>query len=289
MMMVNRLWVTALSAMLVVSLAQAHEVTTIKGFKMPESAYSASDGRVFISEIGEFGKPGDGQISVIDKQGKVSVFATGLDDPKGLTMVGNQLFVADNHRIMKIDTQGVVSVFVPENAFPFTPQFLNDLESDAAGNIYVSDSGNLEGQGGAVYKVSPAGQVSTVVSGLNDSRVLAPNGLLMGNTPNCIYMVDFVSGILYRIDMKKKSMIEVAKGFGGGDGLVKISDKQFYVSDWKSGKVYHVTLSKSEPKVELIKDGLQSAADIGLSKDGHTLMIPDMKAGEIIYLPIHKH
>ena len=57
---------------------------------------------------------------------------------------------------------------------------MNDLESDSAGNIYVSDSGDLKGTGGVVYKVTPQGKVSTVVTGKKDNRVQAPNGLLMG-------------------------------------------------------------------------------------------------------------
>lgn len=278
----------ALSLSLVLLPAYAHETKKLSGFKMPESAIAAKDGRVFISEIGEFGKDGDGQIAVIEKNGEVKVFAQGLDDPKGLAIVGKDLYVADNHRVIKITPDGKSSVFAAAEAFPETPLFLNDLESDAAGNIYVSDSGDLKGEGGAVYKITPQGKVSIVVGGKQDSRVQAPNGLLMGKTSNCIWMVDFNSGILYRIDMKKNSMIEVAKGFGGGDGLVKVGKNQLYVSDWKNGKVFRVKLENSgEAKVELVQDGFAAAADIALSHDGKHLLVPDMKAGELVYLPVH--
>ena len=196
--------------------AQAHETKKITGLKMPESAIAAKDGRVFVSEIGEFGKDGDGQITVVDKNGEAKVFAQGLDDPKGLAIVGKDLYVADNHRVIKITPDGKTSVFAAAEAFPDAPKFLNDLESDAAGNVYVSDSGDLKGVGGAVYKINPQGKVATIINGKQDARVLAPNGLLMGKTPNCIMVVDFVSGVLYRLDMKKNALIEVAKGFGGG-------------------------------------------------------------------------
>ena len=278
----------ALSLSLVLLAAEAHETKKITGLKMPESAIASKDGRVFVSEIGEFGKDGDGQIAVIEKNGEVKVFAQGLDDPKGLAMVGKDLYVADNRRVMKLAPDGKPQVFVTEEAFPEKPLFLNDLEADNAGNIYVSDSGDLKGSGGAVYKITPQGKVSTVVSGRKDSRVQAPNGLLMGQTPNCIWMVDFNSGVLYRIDMKKNTMIEVAKGFGGGDGLVKVGKDQLYVSDWKNGKVFHVKLEKNkEAKVELVQEGFAAAADIALSHDGKYLLVPDMKAGELVYLHVH--
>ena len=268
--------------------AQAHETKKITGLKMPESAIAAKDGRVFVSEIGEFGKDGDGQITVIDKNGEAKVFAQGLDDPKGLAIVDKDLYVADNHRVIKITPDGKTSVFAAAEAFPDAPQFLNDLESDAAGNIYVSDSGDLKGVGGAVYKINPQGKVTTIINGKQDARVLAPNGLLMGKTPNCIMVVDFVSGVLYRLDMKKNTLIEVAKGFGGGDGIVKGKKGQFFVSDWKNGKVFGVKLEKGAvANGELIKEGFAAAADIAPSLDGKFLLVPDMKAGELVYLPVH--
>ena len=268
--------------------AQAHETKKITGLKMPESVIAAKDGRVFISEIGEFGKDGDGQVTLVDKNGEAKVFAQGLDDPKGLTILGKDLYVADNHRVIKITPDGKTSVFAAAEAFPDAPQFLNDLESDAAGNIYVSDSGDLKGLGGAIYKINPQGKVTNIINGKQDARVLAPNGLLMGKTPNCIMVVDFVSGVLYRLDMKKNTLIEVAKGFGGGDGIVKGKKGQFFVSDWKNGKVFSVKLEKGAvANGELIKEGFAAAADIAPSLDGKFLLVPDMKAGELVYLPVH--
>ncbi len=288
-MRISRILATLVSFVLVASInAQAHEIKKITGLKMPESAIAAKDGRIFVSEIGEFGKDGDGQIAVIDKNGELKVFAKGLDDPKGLAIVGNDLYVADNHRVMKISLDGKVSVFAAAEAFPEQPQFLNDLESDSAGNIFVSDSGDLKGLGGAIYKINPKGKVTNIINGKQDPRILAPNGLLMGKTQNCIMVVDFVSGILYRLDMKKNELIEVANGFGGGDGLVKGKKDHFYVSDWKNGKVFSVKLEKGAvANADLIKDGFAAAADIAPSLDGKFLLVPDMKAGELVYLPIH--
>ena len=95
-----------LTALVFTAGAQAHEEKKITGLKMPESAIAAKDGRVFVSEIGEFGKDGDGQITVIEKNGDVHVYAKGLDDPKGLALIGKNLFVADNHRVLKSPQMG---------------------------------------------------------------------------------------------------------------------------------------------------------------------------------------
>ena len=255
----------------------------IRGLKTPESVVQGQDGKIYVSEINGFGIDGDGQISVIEN-GKQRIFASGLDDPKGLAIIGKYLYVADKTKVLKIDMQGKVQVFADTKAFPELPQFLNDLEADIAGNLYVSDSGDLKGVGGAIYKINPQGQVSLVLNSKQEPRLLAPNGLVMDDTGDVLSVVDFVSGILYSINMKTHAFTNLAEGFGGGDGLVHHSSGKMYVSDWKNGKVFSVSVAG---EVSEIKAGYQAAADIALTRDERYLMVPDMKAGELDFIPLH--
>jgi gluconolactonase len=253
------------------------------GLQTPESVVAGRDGRVYVSEIGGFGKDGDGKISVIDDTGTVRVFATGMDDPKGLAFFGNDLYVADKTRVLKVGMDGQWKVFAAADAFPVTPQFFNDIETDGLGNIYVSDSGDLKGKGGAIYRINRSGKVTRIV-GDNVAEVQAPNGLLMDGRGTML-AVDFVSGILYRVKLRTGELEKIAEGFGGGDGIVRGAGGTLYVSDWKNGKVYSVG---KKGEVTLLKEGFQQAADIGLSKDGNYIIVPDMKAGEVHWLKIGK-
>ena len=257
----------------------------ITGLKTPESVVQAKDGRIFVSEIGEFGKDGDGQITVIDNTGKASVFASGLDDPKGLAIIGQNLFVADKIKVLKISPDGKSSVFAAASAFANTPWFLNDLEADPQGNLYVSDSGDLfkTGKGGAVYKISADGKATLLISEAKDARIKAPNGLLADDTGEVLIEVDFDSGILYSYNQKTGALTDLAEGFGGGDGIVHHSNGTMYVSDWKNGKVFSVS---TKGDVTLIKEGYQSAADIALTKDEKYIMVPDMKAGVLDFIAL---
>lgn len=257
----------------------------VTGLKTPESVVQAKNGKIYVSEINGFGKDGDGQIAVIEN-GQPRVFATGLDDPKGLAIIGKTLYVADKTKILKIDVDGKVQTFVPSSAFPSTPQFLNDLEADPQGNLYVTDSGDIlgTGKGGAIYKIDAAGNVKLLIDGKQDERVLAPNGLLADDTGDVLISVDFTSGILYSYNQKTKALIDIAEGFGGGDGIVHHSNGTMYVSDWKSGKVLSVN---TKGEINLVKDGYQSAADIAITKDEKYLMVPDMKAGELDFIPLN--
>jgi len=266
-------------------LANADEMRVVKGLASPESAVVGPDGRIYVSEIGEFGKDGDGKVTAIGKSGNPEPFAKGLDDPKGLAASKNALFVADKVRIWKIDMQGKASVFVRAEAFPQPPLFLNDLVFDGTGNLYVSDTGDIEKGGkGAIFRVTPAGKVSLVVSQAQNPSIKSPNGLLFENS-GTLLVVDFASGELLRVSVAKGTVEKVADGFGGGDGLARDATGMLYISDWKNGKVWKLNLKKKDAKPELYPRTFQASADIGLSKDGKFLLVPDMKAGTLVWLP----
>ncbi len=253
--------------------------TKVVGLKTPESVVQAKDGGIYVSEINEFGKDGDGQITKIDKNGKISIFARGLDDPKGMVMMNHQLFVTDKTKVLAIDMDGTVHVYVDAKAFPKTPQFLNDIEADSFNNLYVSDSGDLK-SGGAIYKIDENKTVSTVVDSTNPA-VLAPNGLCYEGRKRLLE-VDFESGILYRINLMTGTMAEVASGFGGGDGLVRTKTGKIYISDWKNGIINQVSASRAK----LVNSGLTSSADMTLSQNGQYLLVPLMKPGELEFISI---
>ena len=98
------LWTPALDA------GDALPKPLVTGLKNPESVAVGSDGRIYVTEIGEFGKDGDGRVMVI-VNGKAVPFATGLDDPKGMVAWQKWLFVTDKKRVWRIDHTGKAKVF----------------------------------------------------------------------------------------------------------------------------------------------------------------------------------
>ena len=290
MIKINKLTYPVLSLLFLAACQSSAGITLnnpqkITGLKTPESAVQAKDGRIFVSEINEFGKDGDGQISVIGLDGKVSVYASGLDDPKGLAIIGESLYVADKTKVLKVTPDGKSSVFVAPDQFTSTPIFLNDIEADLQGNLYVSDSGDIlgKGGGGAIYKISPDAKVKLLINDQQDPRIKGPNGLLADDTGNFLLEVDFVSGILYNLNTATGELTDVAEGFGGGDGVVHHSNGTMYLSDWKNGKIFSVN---TKGDVTLLKDGYKASADIAITKDEKYLLVPDMKAGELDFIPL---
>ena len=260
----------------VINLSFANEIK-YSGFSMPESVAEGPDGYIYVSEIGERDKDGDGKISRIDRKGNITSFATGLYDPKGIVFYKEKLYVTDRDVIIEVDTDGSWAVLGSTMAFPKTPAFLNDIDVDSSGNFYITDTGNFE-TGGIVFKMNLAGNI-TVLFDETTKNNKAPNGVLpIGN--NKLLLVDW-GGELFEADTKTKKIKKIGDGFPGGDGLA-IKNGVIYISSWKEGKVYEFKNGKSK----IILDGFKAAADIALSKDKTHLIIPDMKAGTVTIYPL---
>jgi glucose/arabinose dehydrogenase len=259
----------------------------LTGLQMPESSIAHPDGRIFITEIGGFGKNGDGKVSVLNADGTTKTLADGLNDPKGIDLLNNQIYVADVNQVVRIDLDGKKTIIAKSTDFQNTPVFLNDIEIDGSGNVYVSDSGDDNGKLAAIYKITPAGKVIKIIG--DKSGIKRPNGLLMDG-PNKLLVADFGNGKLFQVafdgesDKPKSKVTLLNSGFGGADGLIRDTNGMLYISDWTNGKVWQLSEPKATP--QLITEGHQSAADISLSVDGKYLLMPDMKAGQLVSLPI---
>ena len=277
--------IAALPLVLASSLVKADDLRSVQGLATPESAVIGPDGRIYVSEIGGFGKDGDGKISVIGKAGKAEPFASGFDDPKGLAASSNAIFVADKTRIWKVDRQGKATVFVKAADFPQMPLFLNDLVLDGSGNLYASDTGDIDKGGkGAIFKITPAGKASLLISEAQNASIKSPNGLLF-ESPGSLLVIDFASGELLRLNVAKGTVAKVADGFGGGDGLARDAAGMLYISDWKNGKVWKLDLKQRGAKATPYAQAFKASADITMSRDGKFILVPDMKAGALFWLP----
>jgi hypothetical protein len=260
----------------------AQQPQIVTGLKQPESIGVGPDGRVYVSETGEYEKPNDGYISILEG-GRTRPFATGLDDPHGIKWWRNYLFVSDNMgMVWRIDTKGVVERFVDATDFPRKTTNFNDIEIDAEGNLYISDSGDWEGRGGVIFRITQDKKISVVISDEDDWRLVSPNGLLMDG-PGKLLVVDYTTGNLFRVDVRTKTMEKVNGGFGASDAIVRDSRGRLIISDYAGHRIFVLSTPDAKPQVIQVS-GVDSAADLAISPDGKSLLIPDMGGGRIAVL-----
>jgi len=233
-----------------------------KGLRTPESVLVHElDGRkvLLVSEIeGDATKAdGAGGIALLSLDGKIldQDFIRGLNAPKGMAAHENTLYVSDIDTLVVVDlsTRKITARHKIEGA-----EFLNDVETDAMGRVYVSDS-----RTGKIHRLAD-GRIDTYLEGIE-----GPNGLYASG--NSLYIG--AGKKLLRVTNGK--VTEVATGFDADiDGVEELADGGFIVSCW-AGRVYHVgedgtvtSLFRSEDPESL------NTADIGYDRETNTLYIP---------------
>jgi gluconolactonase len=261
-----------------------------RDLKNPESAAVAADGTIYVTTIGEFDKDGDGLVmayppSTPDKPKPGKVFATGLNDPKGIVIYKDELYVTDKTRIVKIDKEGKVSVVMKEEQFDPKPTFLNDIAVDDEGSFIASDSGDDSGKGAAIYGVLLNAGFLTGAAPVFDPTISPlmkrPNGLLYDSKKKVLWVVDFASGDLLRapMDVELPKLEKIAGGFPGGDGLALDDDGNLYITSWKTGELWKLPAGKTE--ATLLSKEFKAAADLCFDRANKRLIVPDMKAGTL--------
>ncbi|MDU9005495.1 SMP-30/gluconolactonase/LRE family protein [Sedimentitalea todarodis] len=275
--MIKETMLAGLALVLNGSAVLADENWTADGFDMPESAvFDIDRNRIILSTI--IGNPGaaDGQGSLVllTPDGDVidANWAAGLDAPKGMTIVGDVLLVADLTRLHEIDlATGEIrrSLAMPEAVF------LNDVTSD--GEVaYVSDL-----MTDSLWRYADG----ELALWLSDSQLAHPNGvfldggrLLVGSWGSGL-RDDFTTetpGSLLSISLETREISVVAPGIGNIDGITRVDDA-IIVSDWVTGGLFEIGSDGEAHQTAQFAPGL---ADI--SSDGSTLYLPMMLDGRLI-------
>ena len=263
----------------------------------PESITRGFGGDFFVSVMGGQ-EPGDATINRIHN-GEVSVFATGLNEPKGIAFVGGYLVVSDLDRVMKIDSDGNVSELATSSNFPHVVSYLNDVAADEFQNgVYVADMGDRGNMWksadprefwaidspeaaafqriGRIYHISLSGTVKEVVA--PSDLMLCPNGVSLDNNGNLLIGA-FFNGYLLNVIDGELSILE--ENMRGADAVEQSRQGDYYISSWNQGKVWKID---TEGNVSVLAEGFLSAADFYLDDRNNMIYLPDMLAGKVYRL-----
>ena len=275
----------------------------VKIGERPESVTKGFGGKYYVTVMNSADEEGDAVIKMLD-EGKVSVFAKGLNEPKGIAFTGDYLVTADQTRVMKIDSKGNVSILAEKKSFKREVSFLNDVAvSHDRKSVFVTDMGAiskmfdpdkerslwpLESKQakelpaiGCVYQITLDGKITDAVSS-GQKDVPGPNGVGRSGKKGLL-LGDFFTGNIVRKSAKGKLRV-IAKGLRGADAVEPDGKGGIYVSSWTQGKVWKLT--ENGKKKELILDGLKSAADLFVDRKAKKLIVPDMLAGTLIFVDI---
>lgn len=244
--------------------AQQHQLVKIwetdSVIATPESVLAdAKQNILYVSLIDGEGntKDGKGGIAKLGMDGKIidTTWVTGMNAPKGMGKFKNELYVSDIDEVVIVDIKNgktLEKITIPG------AKFLNDVDVDKKGIVYVSDS-----QTGKVHKIENRKQSVYLedVKGVNGVKVIGNDLFVLGGP------------ILYKVGADKQ-LINVAGTFeAGGDGLEPLKNGNYIVSCWP-GLIYYVT---AEGKIEKLLDSRSekiNTADIGINTEKNIIYVP---------------
>ena len=266
----------------------------------PESVVHGFDGKLFVTLMGTKREKGDGDGKIVMVDGeKVSPFVDGLDDPKGIVFIGGKLVTADFDKVWSIDAKGEKTLLAGPDAFPKPPLFLNDVVVEPGGkSILVTEMGDLKAMFapdgslwpldgeqaknlpplGRLYRITLEGQVSVVID--HSPEFPNPNGVdaLPDGT---LLLAEFFRGTL--LEWKAGKWRTISSDHRSGDGIAHDDSGNLYLTEVKTGNVWHIKSASGEKKKLAT---LQSAADLILDGKNKQLIVPDSKAGLLVFIPL---
>jgi hypothetical protein len=251
----------------------------MNGLSSPESVVlDRARNQLYVSNMGSYGPAatkGDGFVSRASVDGKLleAEWVKGLEDPKGLALVGDRLYVGDVDALVEIDiTKGVILArYAPTDG----PGDFNDCTADSEGNVYVC-SGRLL----TVFRLhhgefAPWVKLDRSQTGGINGLLAEKNRLLLGGWTvkdadgaeqlGHISTVDFQTLKVGRIGTKPICHI---------DGLEPDGRGGYTATDWMTGDVLQVSANgEPEPLMKLHP----GSADHTYLRDEGVMIIPLMK------------
>jgi hypothetical protein len=245
--------------------------TSDTSLRTPESVlYHEADQILYVSNIdgGPWEDDKKGFISKLNLDGSIESlhWITGLSAPKGLCLVGDQLFVADINRLVQIDIRrGQIMKIIPVEG----SEGLNDVSADAKGMVYVTDSKTKK-----VHRFdTKKGHIETIHTSLQ-----GPNGILA--LPSQTFILD---GGQLKVQQGKSELVTLGMIGNGADGIEAIDATNYIVSCWP-GEVYHISLKPTVQATLLLdtKNQKLNAADIGYDPKKKIVYLPTFFGNTVV-------
>ena len=209
-------------------------------------------------------KDGNGYISKVSLDGKIieKEWISGLNAPKGLGRVGNNLYVADIDSLVEIDiTSGKVTNTLPVEG----AKFLNDVATAKDGTVYISDSNSNRI---LAYKNN------TLSVWLESEELAGINGLYPeeDHMKIAIWKGSHYGQVDYSNKQLTKHVTSLFPG-NGADGIVPDGMGNYFISDWNGYVVMINSDMDVTPLIDTRKKEIRSA-DIDYIIDKKILLVP---------------
>jgi len=183
----------------------------------------------------------------------------GLNEPKGMGIRGNSLFIADINELVEVSLEtGEVLRKIEIAGKPD----LNDITVGSDGTVFVSGSGS-----NTIYQLKDD-SLAEVFRGNEGERF---NGLF--SEKNRMLLITSASSQFKEINLETGEMKVISENMGHGDAIAPVGDGGYLTTSWK-GSVFYVS-PEGVPVKLLDTEALEeNAADADFSIEEQMLYMP---------------
>lgn len=214
-------------------------------------------------------------LSLVDKYEFFVFNKYKLNSPKGMAILGNTLYVADNNRLIGLNLQTGRKKFRLD--FPVS-SLLNGVTTAPDGRIFVSDTNNNR-----IIIVKPPAKKFEFV---RDTKLKKPNGLHYAriNGRELLYIVSFHPFAAVQVLDLATRKLEVVPDtqVAMADGITRDEFGSWLVSSWADSAIYKFSPDFSERS--RMQDTYRSPADIHYSLENRELAIPHFETNLVSFI-----
>jgi sugar lactone lactonase YvrE len=243
-------------------------------FAIPECvAYDPGGKVLYVSNYDAYNlsnNQGLQSISRVSMDGEIDSrrWATGLNNPTGLDVHEDRLFVVERAGVVEIDAES--GEILKRHPIP-DAGFLNDIAIDAAGTMYVSDSRNS-----VIFRYEDGG----FTEWLKSDDIQNPNGIQVDG--NRLLVGNNGDNRLKAVELGTREVTTVAQLTQGFiDGVEVDGDGNYIVSHWE-GRVYRISPAGEIVKILDTSVVGTSCADLEYIKGQGLIVIPTFRGNSVV-------
>ena len=256
-------------------LKQQPNVKTYGGFRFAESVAYDAERDLYVAVnagIAQDIMPNDGYVSLINPDGSahtlkwIGVNRNGLtlNHPLGSDIANGFLYVVDIDTVRWFD----MKTGAPSGAIPVAgASRFNDLEVAADGTIYATQTGTTDPATWRVYKITPKGEATILITG---APLNLPNGIAFDPKGNLV-VVNIGSNAVLTFSPDGKLLTTEESTDAGNDGIAVLPDGTKYVSSVRQGTIARI---RPGQKAEVVATAIPTAASMTYDSKRNRLVIP---------------